>query len=50
MNRLGGRISLFEMDEIEGLDIDTELDITIAESALRATPVFPASNHLDVND
>jgi len=34
-NRLGGRISLFEMDDLEGLDIDTELDITIADSLLR---------------
>jgi len=34
-NRLGGRISLFEMDDLEGLDIDTELDITIADTLLR---------------
>ena len=34
-NRLGGRISLFEMDELEGLDIDTERDITIADALLR---------------
>lgn len=35
-NRLGGRISLFEMDDLEGLDIDTELDITIADTLLRS--------------
>lgn len=35
-NRLGGQISLFEMDDLEGLDIDTELDITIADTLLRA--------------
>ena len=34
-NRLGGRISLFEMDDLEGLDIDTELDITLADTLLR---------------
>lgn len=29
-NRLGGRIGLFVMDEDEGIDIDTELDLQIA--------------------
>lgn len=33
-NRLGGRISLFVMDEREGLDIDTEVDLAIAEGLL----------------
>lgn len=33
-NRLGGRISLFVMDEVEGIDVDTELDIAIAEKKL----------------
>jgi CMP-N,N'-diacetyllegionaminic acid synthase len=33
-NRLGGRISLFLMDEVEGIDVDTELDIAIAEKKL----------------
>ena len=33
-NRLGGRVSLFIMDESEGLDIDTEVDLLIAESLL----------------
>lgn len=30
-NRLGGRISLFELDPLEGVDIDTELDFQLAE-------------------
>lgn len=34
-NRLGGRISLFVMDEIEGVDIDTDLDLRLTEEALR---------------
>jgi N-acylneuraminate cytidylyltransferase len=33
-NRLGGRIGLFVMDEVEGTDIDTELDLTVAEQQL----------------
>ncbi len=33
-NRLGGRISLFVMDEIEGIDIDTETDLLLAGHAL----------------
>jgi N-acylneuraminate cytidylyltransferase len=36
-NRLGGRISLFLMDEREGVDIDTEVDLVIASSIL-STP------------
>lgn len=35
-NRLGGRIGLFEMDEVEGVDIDTDIDLTITESFLLA--------------
>ena len=31
-NRLGGRIGLFVMDEVEGIDIDTELDLALAEA------------------
>ncbi len=34
-NRLGGRIGLFVMDEVEGTDVDTELDLAIAEQQLR---------------
>ncbi|GAB3247326.1 acylneuraminate cytidylyltransferase family protein [Alteromonas gracilis] len=34
-NRLGGRIGLFVMDEVEGIDIDTEHDLALAERQLR---------------
>ena len=34
-NRLGGRIGLFVMAEDEGIDIDTELDVALAERLLR---------------
>lgn len=33
-NRLGGRIELFIMDEAEGVDIDTELDLAYAAAIL----------------
>lgn len=33
-NRLGGRIELFVMDEREGIDIDTELDLAYAAAIL----------------
>lgn len=33
-NRLGGRIGLFVMAEEEGIDIDTELDVALAEKLL----------------
>ncbi|MGO2748670.1 MAG: acylneuraminate cytidylyltransferase family protein [Pseudoclavibacter sp.] len=33
-NRLGGKIGIFEMDEREGVDIDTELDLSIADHQL----------------
>ncbi|HXH77215.1 acylneuraminate cytidylyltransferase family protein [Nocardioides sp.] len=33
-NRLGGRIGLFVMDEDEGVDIDTQLDVALAEKFL----------------
>lgn len=33
-NRMGGRIGLFVMDEIEGVDIDTLHDLAAAEAAL----------------
>lgn len=36
-NRLGGRIGLFEMSEIEGVDIDTDVDLTITEGFLLQT-------------
>lgn len=37
-NRLGGRIGLFVMDELEGVDIDTELDLQVADALLRGRP------------
>jgi N-acylneuraminate cytidylyltransferase len=33
-NRLGGRIGLFVMAEVEGVDVDTELDLALAEQQL----------------
>ncbi|PKW27084.1 cytidylyltransferase domain-containing protein [Phycicoccus duodecadis] len=33
-NRIGGRVGLFVMDEIEGVDIDTALDLAVAEQTL----------------
>jgi N-acylneuraminate cytidylyltransferase len=33
-NRLGGIVSLFVMDDREGLDIDTEVDLIVASSVL----------------
>lgn len=33
-NRLGGRIGVFVMDPIEGIDVDTELDLRLAEACL----------------
>lgn len=35
-NRLGGRIGLFVMDETEGIDIDTELDLDWASQLMQA--------------
>lgn len=35
-NRLGGKIGLFILDEIEGVDIDTELDFALAEQQMAA--------------
>lgn len=35
-NRLGGRIGLFVMDENEGIDIDTELDLDWASKLMQA--------------
>lgn len=34
-NRLGGHVALFVMDEIEGIDIDSEVDLTIADAELQ---------------
>lgn len=33
-NRLGGRIGLLELDDLEGVDIDTELDFALAEQQM----------------
>lgn len=33
-NRLGGKIGLFILDELEGVDIDTELDFALAEQQM----------------
>ena len=33
-NRLGGRIGLFVMDEVEGVDADTEIDLLVADRSL----------------
>ncbi len=33
-NRIGGRVGLFVMEELEGTDIDTELDLLVAERIL----------------
>lgn len=36
-NRIGGHVGLFVMDDREGTDVDTELDLAIAESLLSRT-------------
>jgi CMP-N,N'-diacetyllegionaminic acid synthase len=38
-NRIGGRVGLFVMDELEGTDVDTELDLLVAEQILRGLAV-----------
>ncbi|NHA68784.1 acylneuraminate cytidylyltransferase family protein [Phycicoccus flavus] len=42
-NRIGGRVGLFVMDESEGVDIDTVLDLAVAEQRLLAATVTGAS-------
>ena len=34
-NRIGGRIELFVMEEIEGIDIDSEADLYLADQTVR---------------
>lgn len=34
-NRLAGHVALFVMDEIEGIDIDSEIDLTVADAELQ---------------
>lgn len=46
-NRLGGRIGLFVMDEVEGVDIDTPLDFQIAEAQLERAYPHAASPDAD---
>lgn len=36
-NRLGGKIELFMLDEVEGVDIDAMIDFAVAEHQLQAT-------------
>lgn len=36
-NRLGGKISMYVMGEMSGVDIDSEFDFTLAEALLSAT-------------
>ena len=41
-NRLGGRVGLFVMDELEGIDVDTELDLQVADHQLSQLSGSPA--------
>ena len=41
-NRLGGRVGLFVMDELEGIDVDTELDLQVADRQLSQLSGSPA--------
>jgi len=34
-NRIGGRVELFVMDELEGIDIDSEADLYLADQSIR---------------
>lgn len=46
-NRLGGTIGLFVMDELEGIDVDTELDLEVADrtlTRLHHTPRTPKTS------
>lgn len=51
-NRLGGRIALFEMAEVEGVDIDTDLDLRITDAFLldQERRHFEAAEQLKGND
>jgi CMP-N,N'-diacetyllegionaminic acid synthase len=42
-NRIGGRIGLFVMEDGEGVDIDTELDFSIAEQQLLRSGTVPGT-------
>jgi CMP-N,N'-diacetyllegionaminic acid synthase len=41
-NRIGGRVGLFVMDELEGIDVDTELDLQVADRQLSQLSGSPA--------
>lgn len=41
-NRIGGRVGLFVMDELEGIDVDTELDLEVADRRLTQFSGSPA--------
>jgi CMP-N,N'-diacetyllegionaminic acid synthase len=41
-NRIGGRVGLFVMDELEGIDVDTELDLEVADRRLSQLSGSPA--------
>ena len=41
-NRIGGRVGLFVMDELEGIDVDTELDLEVADRQLSQLSGSPA--------
>lgn len=41
-NRLGGRIALFVMDEVEGIDVDSEIDLDVAAATVRDLATHPA--------
>ena len=46
-NRLGGRVGLFVMDELEGIDVDTDLDLDVADrtlARLHPTPALPSGS------
>ncbi len=41
-NRIGGRVQLFVMEEVEGIDIDSEADLLLAEQAIRSIAQEPS--------
>lgn len=47
-NRIGGRVGLFELDDLEGVDIDTELDFRLAEQIV--ADHAHTLNHIRKND
>ena len=47
-NRLGGRVGLFVMDDVEGVDVDTDLDFAVAEQQLLHLPPAPNASSTSV--